>query len=209
VGLEPTTRGLKGCSIAATVASTCDYSLTASPTSPTTYPWATSFHATNHATRLITSSHRRTSLSATCSPPHRRVGGLLAPPVQPLQGEPQHPGVGAAPVRVSDRVDHLGVADCVGSRVSPVVPGSPGARRRKTKENTPWERRSHSTYPIFVYREMFSVIFSCTGRRRRSLRAAPPPRRVHGAAPCSAAGTSCLEPGESRVCQRGDRACAH
>jgi hypothetical protein len=51
VGLEPTTRGLKGRRIAATVASTCDYVLTASPTSPTSRLWSTSFHATNHATR--------------------------------------------------------------------------------------------------------------------------------------------------------------
>jgi hypothetical protein len=52
VGLEPTTRGLKGRRIAATVAPTCDYVLTASPTSPTSRPQSTSFHATNHATRV-------------------------------------------------------------------------------------------------------------------------------------------------------------
>jgi hypothetical protein len=35
---------------AATLASTCDYVLAAVPTSPTSGPWLTSFHATNHAT---------------------------------------------------------------------------------------------------------------------------------------------------------------
>jgi hypothetical protein len=50
VGLEPTTRGLKGRRIAATMAPTCDYAHTASPTSPTSRPWLTSIHATNHAT---------------------------------------------------------------------------------------------------------------------------------------------------------------
>jgi hypothetical protein len=49
VGLEPTTRGLKGRRITTTVASTCDCVPTASPTSPTSRPWLTSFHATNHA----------------------------------------------------------------------------------------------------------------------------------------------------------------
>ena len=52
VGLEPTTRGLKGRRITTTVASTCDYLLTAVPTTPTSGPWLTSFHATNHATPL-------------------------------------------------------------------------------------------------------------------------------------------------------------
>ena len=52
VGLEPTTRGSKGHRITATVAPTCDCVLTASPTSPTSGPWLTSFHATNHATRV-------------------------------------------------------------------------------------------------------------------------------------------------------------
>jgi hypothetical protein len=46
VGLEPTTRGLKGRRIAATVASTCDYVLTVFPTSPTSGPQLMSFHAT-------------------------------------------------------------------------------------------------------------------------------------------------------------------
>jgi hypothetical protein len=41
---------IKGRRIATTVASTCDCVLTASPTSPTSRPWFTSFHATNHAT---------------------------------------------------------------------------------------------------------------------------------------------------------------
>ena len=36
--------------MATTVASTCDYAPTTSPTSPTGGPWSTSFHATNHAT---------------------------------------------------------------------------------------------------------------------------------------------------------------
>jgi hypothetical protein len=50
VGLEPTTRGLKGPRPTTTMASTCDYVLTASPTSPTSRTQSTSFHATNHAT---------------------------------------------------------------------------------------------------------------------------------------------------------------
>jgi hypothetical protein len=41
---------IKGRRIAATVVSTCDYVLTAAPTSPTNRPQLTSFHATNHAT---------------------------------------------------------------------------------------------------------------------------------------------------------------
>jgi hypothetical protein len=49
VGLEPTTRGSKGRSIVMTMASTCDYALSASPTSPTDEPPLTSFHVTNHA----------------------------------------------------------------------------------------------------------------------------------------------------------------
>jgi hypothetical protein len=59
VGLEPRTRGLKGRRIATTVASTCDYVLTASPTSPTSGAWLTSFDATNHATRVARSCGMR------------------------------------------------------------------------------------------------------------------------------------------------------
>ena len=71
VGLEPTTRGLKGRRMTPTVASTCDCVLTASPTGPTSRPWLTSFHATNHATP-----------PATRRPDRRRLGQNVLPVVQ-------------------------------------------------------------------------------------------------------------------------------
>jgi hypothetical protein len=43
---------IKGRRIAAAVASPCDYVLTAVPISPTSGPWLTAFHATNHATPM-------------------------------------------------------------------------------------------------------------------------------------------------------------
>lgn len=52
VRLARTLSGFLGRRIAATVASTCDHAHTAVPTSPTSRPWSTGFHATNHATPL-------------------------------------------------------------------------------------------------------------------------------------------------------------
>ena len=56
------------------MASTCDYVLTASPTSPTSRPRLTAFHATNHATPALAPS-RVTRLP---SPP-----GAMRAPVNP------------------------------------------------------------------------------------------------------------------------------
>jgi hypothetical protein len=82
VGLEPTIRGLKVRRIAVTVASTSDSVLTAAPTSPTSRPWSTSFHATNHATpvALVVDSGTRRA---------RRRGLFMPAPRGRLAGEPQ------------------------------------------------------------------------------------------------------------------------
>jgi hypothetical protein len=49
--------------VTATMASTCDYAPTTSPTSPTSRQWSTSFHATNHATPLRIGSRVRAAMT--------------------------------------------------------------------------------------------------------------------------------------------------
>jgi hypothetical protein len=58
VGSNPHCADLRR-SIATPAASTCDYAPTASPTSPTSGPWSTSSHATNHATPRSMGAVRR------------------------------------------------------------------------------------------------------------------------------------------------------
>ena len=64
VGLEPTTRGLKGRRIMTTMASASDYVLIAVPIGPTSRPWLTSFHATNHATPAARARPRQSGCSS-------------------------------------------------------------------------------------------------------------------------------------------------